>query len=232
MSKATTHQFETEITQLLDLMIHSLYSKKEIFLRELISNASDAIDKRRFEALTDSKLLPDESEMRVRISLDKDKNTITIADTGLGMSQDEVIENIGTIARSGTKKFMQALESAKDQKNDDVNLIGQFGVGFYSAFVVADKVVLTTRKAGDAADQAIQWTSDGSGGYTLAQVAKDTRGTEVVLHVKDDSKDFVNNWRLRSIIKKYSDHITFPIMMLGEVAPPAEDSDEPALNRK
>jgi len=206
-------------------MIHSLYSNQEIFLRELISNGSDACDKLRFEALANNDLYAGDSELKMHVTFDEEASTITVADNGIGMSRDEVVANIGTIAKSGTKQFLESLTG--DQKTD-AKLIGQFGVGFYSAFVVADKVELTTRKAGDAADAATQWTSDGSGGYSLAQVSKEARGTSVVLHIKDDCKDFVNNWRLRSILKKYSDHITFPIMMLEEVPPAAEDSEEPA----
>jgi len=203
----------------------SLYSNQEIFLRELVSNGSDACDKLRFEALADNELYEGDSELKLHITFDEQAGTITVSDNGVGMNRDEVVANIGTIAKSGTKQFLESLTG--DQKTD-AKLIGQFGVGFYSAFVVADKVELTTRKAGDASDSATQWVSDGSGGYSLAKVSKEGRGTDVVLHVKEDCKDFVNNWRLRSIIKKYSDHITFPIMMLEEVAPPAEDSEEPA----
>ncbi len=224
MSKATTYQFETEISQLLDLMIHSLYSKKEIFLRELVSNASDAIDKRRFEALTDASLLPDESEMRVRISLDKENNAITIADTGLGMSKDEVVENIGTIARSGTKKFMQALETAKEQQNDDVNLIGQFGVGFYSVFMVADEVTLTTRKAGE--DKATRWVSTGKGEYTIEECNKDDVGTTITLSLKEDEKEYADEFRIENIIKKYSDHISLPVELEKTITVPSNDEDD------
>ena len=223
MSKVTTHQFETEITQLLDLMIHSLYSKKEIFLRELISNASDAIDKRRFEALTDASLLPDESEMRVQISLNKEENTITIADTGLGMNKDEVIENIGTIARSGTKKFMQALESAKDEKNDDVNLIGQFGVGFYSVFMVADEVTLVTRKAGE--DKATCWVSTGKGEYSLEECKKDEVGTTITLKLKESETEYADEFRVESIIKKYSDHISLPVELEKTITVESDDEE-------
>ena len=223
MSKATTHQFETEISQLLDLMIHSLYSKKEIFLRELISNASDAIDKRRFAALTDAKLLPEESEMRVRISLDTENNAITVADTGLGMSKDEVIDNIGTIARSGTKKFMQALESAKEQQNDDVNLIGQFGVGFYSVFMVADEVTLTTRKAGE--DKATRWTSTGKGEYSLEETDKDEVGTSITLKLKEGENEYAEEFRIETIIKKYSDHISLPVELEKTITVESSDDD-------
>jgi len=216
--------FEAEVSQLLQLMIHSLYSNQEIFLRELISNGSDACDKLRFEAIANNDWYEGDSELKLHVTFDEQAGTITVSDNGIGMNRDEVIANIGTIAKSGTKQFLESLTG--DQKTD-AKLIGQFGVGFYSAFVVADKVELTTRKAGDAVDTATQWASDGSGGYSLSQVSKEVRGTDVVLHIKDDCKDFVNNWRLRSILKKYSDHITFPIMMLEEVSPPAEDSDEP-----
>lgn len=221
--------FEAEVSQLMQLMIHSLYSNQEIFLRELISNGSDACDKLRFEAIANSDIYGDDSELKLQISFDADAGTITVSDNGIGMNREDVISNIGTIAKSGTKQFLESLTG--DQKTD-AQLIGQFGVGFYSAFVIADNVVLTTRKAGEAADQAVQWSSDGSGGYSLAEVSKDSRGTDVVLHVKDECKEFVDNWRLRSIIKKYSDHITFPIMMLEEVAPAAEDSEEPVPEPK
>ena len=230
MSKATTHQFETEITQLLDLMIHSLYSKKEIFLRELISNSSDAIDKRRFEALTDASLLPEESEMRVQISLDKDNNSITIADTGLGMNKDEVIENIGTIARSGTKKFMQALENAKEENNDNVNLIGQFGVGFYSVFMVADEVTLITRKAGEKS--ATRWVSTGRGEYTLEEYDKAEVGTTITLKLKEGEEEYADEFRIESIIKKYSDHISLPVELEKTITVESEDENEEATESK
>jgi len=221
--------FEAEVSQLMQLMIHSLYSNQEIFLRELISNGSDACDKLRFEALANNELYEGDSELKLSVAFDEEAGTITVSDNGIGMNRDDVVANIGTIAKSGTKQFLESLTG--DQKTD-AQLIGQFGVGFYSAFVVAEKVELTSRKAGEAADQAVQWSSDGSGGYALAQVSKETRGTDVVLHVKEDCKEFANGWRLRSIIKKYSDHITFPIMMLEEVAPPAEDSEEPPAEPK
>ena len=221
--------FEAEVSQLMQLMIHSLYSNPEIFLRELISNSSDACDKLRFEAIANNELYDGDNELKIQVSFDADAGTITVSDNGIGMNRDEVVTNIGTIAKSGTKQFLESLTG--DQKTDS-QLIGQFGVGFYSAFVIADKVELTTRKAGDAAEQAVQWTSDGSGGYTLAAVTKAGRGTDVVLHVKEERKEFVDNWRLRSVIKKYSDHITFPILMLEPAAPPAEDSEEPAPEPK
>ncbi|MGI9293376.1 MAG: molecular chaperone HtpG [Pseudomonadales bacterium] len=216
--------FQAEVSQLLQLMIHSLYSNQEIFLRELISNCSDACDKLRFEAIADGTLLEDDSDLRIVVTADEEAGTITIDDNGVGMSRDEVIANIGTIAKSGTKQFLESLSG--DQKTDAA-LIGQFGVGFYSAFVVADKVSLKSRRAGDSVDQATQWESDASGGYSITQAEKDSRGTSVVLHVKEDCKEFVNDWRLRNIISKYSDHITFPIMMLEQVPPTAEDDDTP-----
>ncbi len=221
--------FEAEVSQLMQLMIHSLYSNQEIFLRELISNGSDACDKLRFESIANAALLEDDSELTLNVSFDEEAGTITVADNGIGMDRDDVISNIGTIAKSGTKQFLESLTG--DQKVDS-QLIGQFGVGFYSAFVVADKVDLISRKAGSDAASGVRWSSDGSGGYTLEQVEKKQRGTEVVLHIKDECKDFANGWRLRSIIKKYSDHITFPIMMLEELPPAPEDSEEPAPEPK
>lgn len=217
--------FQAEVSQLLQLMIHSLYSNQEIFLRELVSNSSDACDKLRFEALADGSLLDDGDELRITISSDEEAGTITIEDNGIGMNREEVIANIGTIAKSGTKQFLESLTG--DQKTDAA-LIGQFGVGFYSAFVVADKVSLTTRRAGSSAEDAIRWESDAGGGYLISEVSKPARGTSVVLHVKEDCKEFVNDWRLRNIVSKYSDHITFPIMMLEQVPPASEDDDTPA----
>lgn len=214
--------FQAEVNQLLQLMIHSLYSNQEIFLRELISNCSDACDKLRFQSIEDASLLENDTELGLVVSVDEDAQTITVSDNGIGMDRDEVIANIGTIAKSGTKQFLENLTG--DQKTD-AKLIGQFGVGFYSAFVVADSVVLTTRKAGDAHDSGVRWESDASGGYTLSTVEKEARGTEVTLHIKAESKEFVNAYRLRSVIKKYSDHITFPIMMMGEV-PPVPEPEE------
>ncbi len=220
---AETHEFQTEVKQLLQLMIHSLYSNKDIFLRELISNASDACDKLRFEALADGSLLAEDSELRIDVALDSDAGTVTVRDNGIGMSREEVIANIGTIARSGTRQFLDSMTG--DQKQDS-NLIGQFGVGFYSAFVVAERVELTTRRAGDAT--ALRWSSDGSGSYTLEDVESQARGTEVVLHLREDDKEFANDWRLRSLIKKYSDHVTFPIRMLEQQmdADDSEDGDD------
>ena len=212
--------FQAEVNQLLQLMIHSLYSNREIFLRELVSNASDACDKLRFAALSDDAIAA--SEPRIVVGVDEEAGTVTVSDSGIGMNRDEVVQNIGTIAKSGTRQFLESLTG--DQKTD-AKLIGQFGVGFYSAFVVAERVVLTTRKAGDPASAGTRWESDASGGYTLAEVEKAEHGTEVVLHLKDDAKEFASRWQLRSIIKKYSDHITFPIMMLGEVPPAPEPAE-------
>ncbi len=211
-----THGFQAEVKQLLNLMIHSLYSNKEIFLRELISNASDAADRLRFEALTDKALLENDAELKIRVAFDPKARTITVSDNGIGMSRDEVIANIGTIAKSGTREFFSKLTG--DQAKD-ANLIGQFGVGFYSAFVVADKVTVITRRAGLAAEHGVRWESDGGGDYTLEVVEKAARGTEVRLHLREgdgDLADFTNGMRLRSIIRKYSDHITLPILMQVE----------------
>lgn len=200
--------FQAEVKQLLQLMIHSLYSNKEIVLRELISNASDAADKLRFEALANGALYESDSELKIRIAFDKEARTLTIADNGIGMSRDEVISHIGTIAKSGTKEFFSALTG--DQAKD-ANLIGQFGVGFYSAFIIADKVTLTTRRAGAA--EAVRWESAGEGDYTLEDADKASRGTEIVLHLREGEDEFLNDWKLKSIIRKYSDHIMLPIVM-------------------
>jgi len=205
-----TLAFQTEVKQLLKLMIHSLYSNREIFLRELISNASDAADKLRFEAVTTPALFEQDSELKIRVGFDKDAGTITIADNGIGMSRDEVVSNIGTIAKSGTKEFFSRL-SGDQQK--DAHLIGQFGVGFYSAFIVADRVSLTTRRAGEASATGVRWESAGDGEFTLESVDVAARGTEIVLHLKDDAKEFLDDWRLKSVIRKYSDHIQLPIVM-------------------
>jgi len=207
------HSFQAEVKQLLDLMIHSLYSNKEIFLRELISNASDAADKLRFEALADSALYENDGELKIRLSFDKDARTLTIADNGIGMSREEVIRNIGTIAKSGTREFFQSLTG--DQAKD-ANLIGQFGVGFYSAFIVADKVTLITRRAGLTAEHGVKWESAGDGEYTLETVEKAGRGTEVILHLREGEEEVLSSYRLRDIVKKYSDHITLPILMYKE----------------
>ena len=215
-AKKETLGFETEVKHLLHLMIHSLYSNKEIFLRELISNASDAADKLRFEALSNDSLYEGDSELKIRLEYDKDKRTITIIDNGIGMTRAEVQEHIGTIAKSGTKQFFQALTG--DQAKDS-ELIGQFGVGFYSAFIVADKVTLTTRKAGADKSEGVRWESAGEGDYTLESVEKAKRGTEIVLHLKEDESEFLDGYRIRSIVRKFSDHISLPIVMDKEVMP-------------
>ncbi|WP_176692746.1 molecular chaperone HtpG [Photorhabdus luminescens] len=208
MKGQETRGFQSEVKQLLQLMIHSLYSNKEIFLRELISNASDAADKLRFRALSAPKLYENDGELRVRLSFDKDKRSITISDNGIGMTRDEVIDNLGTIAKSGTKAFLESIGS--DQAKDS-QLIGQFGVGFYSAFIVSDKVTVRTRAAGAAIDQGVFWESAGEGDYTVADIEKETRGTEITLHLREGEDEFLNDWRLRSVISKYSDHIALPV---------------------
>ncbi|MGZ9125233.1 MAG: molecular chaperone HtpG [Candidatus Binatia bacterium] len=212
-STKETHGFQAEVKQLLNLMIHSLYSNKEIFLRELISNASDAADRLRFEALTDKALMENDAELKIRVAFDPKARTITVSDNGIGMSRDEVIANIGTLAKSGTREFLNNLTG--DQAKD-ANLIGQFGVGFYSAFVVADKVTVVTRRAGLAKEHGVRWESDGGGDYTLEVVDQETRGTEVTLHLRDGEDELANANRLRTIIRKYSDHITVPIVMKEE----------------
>lgn len=227
MTKQTqveTMQFQTEVNQLLNLMIHSLYSNREIFLRELISNASDALDKRRFEGLTETSLIDGQGSPAIDIAFDKAAKTLTITDNGIGMSREEVIENIGTIAKSGTKAFLDRLEA--DQKNAS-QLIGQFGVGFYSAFIVAHEIELTTRKAGTDADSAVHWASKGEGEFTLTNTSKDSAGTTITLHMREDDLDLLNEWSLKEIIKKYSDHIAYPIMMAVEkTVAPEEGSEE------
>ena len=216
VAEKETLGFQTEVTQLLDLMIHSLYSNKEIFMRELISNASDASDKLRFDALSDDNLYQGDAELKIRVSFDKDAKTITITDNGIGMNREEVIANIGTIANSGTKKFFDKMTG--DQSKDS-QLIGQFGVGFYSSFIVADKVILRTRSAGDDADTGVEWTSEGKGEFTIENIDREMRGTEVILHLRDDQDEFLNSWRLRNCITKYSDHIDLPIIMKKEPVP-------------
>ncbi|MGV8001087.1 molecular chaperone HtpG [Photorhabdus temperata subsp. temperata] len=208
MKGQETRGFQSEVKQLLQLMIHSLYSNKEIFLRELISNASDAADKLRFRALSAPELYEGDGELRVRLSFDKEKRAITISDNGIGMTRDEVIDNLGTIAKSGTKAFLESIGS--DQAKDS-QLIGQFGVGFYSAFIVSDKVTVRTRAAGASIDQGVFWESAGEGDYTVADIEKETRGTEITLHLRAGEDDFLNDWRLRSVISKYSDHIALPV---------------------
>jgi len=221
-----TREFKAEVNQVLDLVIRSLYSNKEIFLRELISNASDAAEKLRFEALTDDKLFEDDPELRIRVLVDKDAGTVTVSDNGIGLSREEVADTIGSIASSGTRRFVQALSG--DQAKDNA-LIGQFGVGFYSAFIVADRVTLRSRRAGLPSEQGVEWVSDGRGSYTLSTIEKATRGTEVMLHLKADEKEFLDDWRLRAIVGKFSDHIAVPI----EMAKPrhggdTDDGDTPA----
>jgi molecular chaperone HtpG len=216
--------FQAEATQILDLMVHSLYSNKEIFLRELISNASDAIDRLRLELLSSSELPELDGPLRLRVSYDKDAGTITVADNGIGMSRDEVIANIGTIAKSGTREFLRSLTG--DQRKDAA-MIGQFGVGFYASFIVADRVVLTTRRAGLGPDEAVRWESDGGGEYTLETVERADRGTTIVLHLREGEDDLLNGWRLRSIIGKYSDHISVPILMPGEPEDKAKEEGKP-----
>ncbi len=215
--------FETEVKQLLHLMIHSLYSNKEIFLRELISNASDACDKLRFEALSDDALYEGDNELNISVAFDKETRTVTIRDNGIGMSREEVIENLGTIAKSGTRAF---LESLTGDQQKDANLIGQFGVGFYSSFIVADRVSVTTRRAGLTAEHGVRWESAGEGEYTLENIDCPNRGTEIVLHLREGEEEFADGWRLRSIIRKYSDHITLPILMAKEAAPGQEEAEE------
>jgi len=220
-----TRSFQTEVKQLLDLMIHSLYSNKEIFLRELISNASDAADKLRFEATTDDALYEGDADLHVFIDVDKDARTITIRDNGIGMDREEVIENIGTIARSGTREFFSQLSGDQEK---DAHLIGQFGVGFYSSFLVADKVTLTTRRAGLGKEHGVRWESTGDGEYVLETVEKEQRGTEIVLHLREDADEFLDPWRLKSIIHKYADHIPFPIRMMSTPAPAVEGEEDKA----
>ncbi|TYC53170.1 molecular chaperone HtpG [Marinobacter sp. BW6] len=205
--------FQTEVKQLLHLMIHSLYSNKEIFLRELISNASDAEDKLRFAALKDDSLYESDPELKIRLEFDEEANTVTLIDNGIGMTRDDVIQNLGTIARSGTAEFLQQLSG--DEKKDS-KLIGQFGVGFYSSFIVADKVDVFTRRAGAPAEEGVHWESQGDGEFSIEQVNLENRGTQIVLHLKSDAKEFANGWKLRSLVKKYSDHISFPVVMKAE----------------
>ncbi|MGI9261041.1 MAG: molecular chaperone HtpG [Woeseiaceae bacterium] len=211
--------FQTEVRQLLQLMIHSLYSNKEIFLRELISNASDAADKLRFAALASSELIKDDPDLRIKISFDGEAGTLSVSDNGIGMSRDELIENLGTIARSGTSEFLERMTG--DEKKD-ATLIGQFGVGFYSAFIVADRVEVLSRKAGLDADEAVRWESDGQGEFSVESANADHRGTTVTLHLKDDEKEFLEAFRLESLIRKYSDHIAFPVLLTM----PGEDGEE------
>ena len=226
MSKKTGREtlgFQTEVRQLLRLMVHSLYSNKEIFLRELISNASDAADRLRFEALADAELLSGDPDLGICVDVDKDANTITVTDNGIGMSRAELIENLGTIARSGTSDFLEQM-TGDDQK--DANLIGRFGVGFYSAFIVADKVVVETRRAGLSEQEGVRWESDGQGEFTIENVKSESRGTRVTLHLKDGESEFSEAYRLESLIRKYSDHIAFPVTLVDGNA----DSEPKVVN--
>ena len=209
----TTQQmeFKTEIKQLLDLMIHSLYSHKEIFLREIISNASDAIDKARYESLTNSNILEGEKDWKIKITADIDKGTLMVSDNGIGMTYDEVIAELGTIARSGTKEFLQLI---KDRKSlDDPELIGQFGVGFFSSFMVADRVTVISRKAGTGNVKGVKWESSGEGSYTVDEIEKSGKGTDVILNLKEEEKKYLQEWEIRDVVKKYSDFIEHPVTM-------------------
>lgn len=221
-ANAETRGFETEVNQLLDLMIHSLYSNKDIFLRELVSNASDACDKLRFTAVSDAKLYEDDIELKIKVSYDKENRTITINDNGIGMTREEVIDNIGTIAKSGTKSF---LESITGDNKSDANLIGQFGVGFYSSFIVAEEVTLRTRKAGDSTENGVEWVSTGKGEYSISSIDKSKRGTEITLKLREGEDDFLNDWKLRSVITSYSDHIDFPVVMDKTIEPEEEGGE-------
>lgn len=216
MSQKQTHAFQTEVSQLLDLMIHSLYSNKEIFLRELISNASDAVDRLRFDSISDDSLVEGKEELSIHIDVNKDAGTLTVSDNGIGMTQEEVMDNIGTIANSGTKKYLESLDKAQAQ---DSNLIGQFGVGFYSSFIVANTVTLISRKAGDDKANGTKWVSKGKGEYTIETVEVENFGTSITLNIKKAEAEFLDNFRIRGIVSKYSDHITVPIMM----SKPSED---------
>jgi molecular chaperone HtpG len=229
-TNSETRGFETEVNQLLDIMIHSLYSNKEIFLRELISNASDACDRLRFSAVSDASLYEEDIELRIKVSYDKEQRSITISDNGIGMTREEVIDHIGTIAKSGTRSFLDSITG--DEKND-AKLIGQFGVGFYSSFIVADEVTLRTRKAGEPADQGVEWVSKGKGEYDIASLDRSERGTEIILHLREDEDELLNDWKLRSIITAYSDHIDFPVIMDKTVeAEPEEESGETSIEEE
>jgi molecular chaperone HtpG len=221
--KAEKHEFQAEVREVLNLMIHSLYSNREIFLRELISNASDACDKLRFKALQNPEWLGGDAELKIEIDIDEKAGLATVRDNGIGMSWQEVIENIGTIARSGTKKF---LENVSENKEFNANLIGQFGVGFYSSFIVADKVTLLTRAAGTDASEGVRWESDGTGEYAISQVDLPKQGTEVTLHLREDAKEFLSSWKIRSLISKYSDHIGFPIYMKTPALPEDDETEK------
>jgi molecular chaperone HtpG len=227
MTTATEQEtlgFQAEVKQLLHLMIHSLYSNREIFLRELISNASDAADKLRFEAIADESLLENQPDLSVRVDFDAEAKTISITDNGIGMSRDDVVKQLGTIARSGTAEYLQTLSS---ETKKDANLIGQFGVGFYSSFIVADRVEVFTRRAGLAVDEGVHWTSEGDGEFTVETIERPDRGTEVRLHLRDDATEFADELRLRNLIRKYSDHIAFPVVMKAPQPPAGEDGETP-----
>ena len=219
-----TRSFQAEVKQLLNLMIHSLYSNKEIFLRELISNASDACDKLRFASLTDKTLLEEDEALGIWISVDQERKTIIIRDNGIGMDYDEVVQDIGTIARSGTRAFIERMETEKS--SGDADFIGQFGVGFYSCFLVGKQVTLLTRKAGSQSKSGVMWCSDGTGEYTISSIDRPSRGTEIIVNLKDDDSQYADEYRLRNIIEKYSDHVSIPILMPKEPEPVAEESDD------
>ncbi|HJO48615.1 MAG TPA: ATP-binding protein, partial [Candidatus Scalindua sp.] len=204
-------EFKTEIKQVLDLMVHSLYSHKEIFLRELISNASDAIDKAHYESLTNKEILEEEKEWKIKITADKDAGVLTISDNGIGLTKDEAIKELGTIAHSGTKEFIAALQSKEVKDNPE--LIGQFGVGFYSTFMVADKVTVVSRKAGASGKEAVKWESTTDGSFTVEDVEKEKKGTDVILHLKEEEKKYLDEWEIKSTVKKYSDFIEHPVVM-------------------
>jgi molecular chaperone HtpG len=226
-SQKETLGFQTEVKQLLNLMIHSLYSNQEIFLRELISNASDAEDKLRFAALKDDSLFEGDPELKIRLDFDAEKNTVTLSDNGIGMNRDDVIQNLGTIAKSGTAEFLKQLSG--DEKKDS-KLIGQFGVGFYSSFIVADSVEVFTRRAGAPVEEGVHWQSAGDGQFTIENVDLNERGTQIVLHLKDDAKEFADGFRLRNLVKKYSDHISFPVVMKSESEEEGEKGEYETVN--
>ncbi len=228
-AKKETREFQTEVSQLLDLMIHSLYSNKEIFLRELISNASDAADKLRFEALSNNELYDGDGELQIRVALDKTARTITVSDNGIGMSREEVTEHLGTIAKSGTRQFFESLTG--DQAKDS-QLIGQFGVGFYSSFIVSDRVSVLSRRAGLPAEEGVYWDSTGEGQFTVKSVEKADRGTSVILHLREEEDEFLESYRLHGIIRKYSDHISLPIVMKKELPPAGDEEDEDKKDRE
>jgi len=228
-SKKETIQFKTEVNQLLDLMIHSLYSHKEIFLRELISNASDAIDKLSFESQTNDKLLTKTGgDFKIKIIPDKTKKTLTIRDNGIGMNHDEIIANVGTIAKSGSKEFMNKLKEAKESQKSETELIGQFGVGFYSAFMVADKIQLITKKAGE--NKAYIWESKGEDGFTLEETTKDQTGTDVVIYLKKDIEEYLDEWKIKELVRKYSDYLSYPITM--DIEKEETEKDEKGEEKK